>query len=386
MTKKLAIVTTHPIQYNAPWFRLLQQSGRVEILVFYTWGQLASGQKFDPGFGKTVQWDIPLLEGYPYIFVENVAADPGSHHRKGIINPTLNTQITQWQPDAVLVFGWNFVSHWNCIKYFNKKIPVLFRGDSTLLDETNGIKTFFRRIVLKWVYRKIDIALYAGTNNKKYFTAHGLKNIQLIFAPHAIDNHRFTEPDVLYQQQAAVLRKQLGIEPKDIVILFVGKWEQKKNPFFLIEFLKKHTNPRLKVLFVGNGALEPVLKKASVAETRIILLDFKNQQQMPVIYRLGNILFLPSTGPGETWGLVLNEAMASGIAIAASYKAGGAVDLIEEGINGVMINFDDTAAIDNLIEKALEDATVLHNMGQASKEKIKQYSFQHIVNAIIAVV
>ncbi len=384
--KKLAIVTTHPIQYNAPWFKLLQESGKVDILVFYTWGQLASEPKYDPGFGKAVQWDIPLLEGYPYCFVENISTDPGSHHRKGIINPTLNKLIERWQPDRVLIFGWNFVSHWNCIKYFHKKIPLLFRGDSTLLDETNGIKTFLRRIVLKWVYSKINIALYAGINNKKYFKAHGLKNNQLIFAPHAIDNHRFAEPDALYQQQAAVLRKQLGIEPQDVVILFIGKLEKKKNPFFVIDFLKKNSNPRLKVLFVGNGDLEPELKISKATDTRIMLLDFQNQQQMPVIYRLGNILFLPSIGPGETWGLVLNEAMACGKTVAASYKVGGAVDLIEEGINGVMIDFDDTACIENLIENALEDATILYNMGQVSKEKIKQYSFQQIVNAIIEVV
>ena len=91
--KKLAIITTHPIQYNAPWFKLLQEGRKVEPKVFYTWGQLETGEKYDPGFGKTVQWDIPLLEGYQYVFVNNIATDPGSHHRNGIINPSLNKEI-----------------------------------------------------------------------------------------------------------------------------------------------------------------------------------------------------------------------------------------------------------------------------------------------------
>ena len=173
---RLAIVSTHPIQYNAPWFALLSKSTGIQVKVFYTWGQLESELKYDPGFGKAVQWDIPLLEGYQYSFIKNIAADPGSHHRKGIINPSLNREIVKWQADAVLVFGWNFVSHFRCISYFHKKIPVLFRGDSTLLDERSGIKTFIRRNVLKWVYSKIDFAFYVGTNNKKYFLAHGLKD------------------------------------------------------------------------------------------------------------------------------------------------------------------------------------------------------------------
>lgn len=383
--KRLAIVTSHPIQYNAPWFALLSKSEGIHVKVFYTWGQLQSELKFDPGFGKTVQWDIPLLEGYEYTFVDNVARAPGSHHRKGIINPSLNREIEQWEADAMLIFGWNFISHLKCIRYFHKKIPVLFRGDSTLLDEKSGIKTSIRRIFLKWVYSKIDVAFYAGTNNKKYFLAHGLKNKQLVFAPHSVDNHRFAEPNELYQQQAKALRKQLGIETQDIVLLFVGKMEQKKNPFFLVELLKRHGNPRLKVLFVGNGALENRLKISASNDKRIIMLNFQNQQQMPVIYRVADLVVLPSTGPGETWGMVLNEAMACGKAVASSPGVGATVDLVHER-NGVVINFDDTTVIDGLVEKALQNSFVLQQMGQHSLVKIKQYSFEKIVNAVVSVI
>ena len=63
MAKKIAIVTSHPIQYYAPLFRLLAK--KVELKVFYTWGKEAL-VKFDPGFGKKVEWDIPLLDGYEY--------------------------------------------------------------------------------------------------------------------------------------------------------------------------------------------------------------------------------------------------------------------------------------------------------------------------------
>ena len=383
--KKLAIITTHPVQYNAPWFRLLQQDGGIALKVFYTWGQLASGKKYDPGFGKAVEWDIPLLEGYPYTFVNNVSTSPGSHHRKGIINPTLIREIEAWQADAVLVFGWNFVSHFKCIRYFHKKIPVLFRGDSTLLDETAGINTLLRRIFLTWVYSYIDTALYVGTNNKNYFLAHGLKNSQLVYAPHAVDNSRFAEPDKWYRQQADTLKKKLGIETGDVVLLFAGKLEPKKHPFFLIELMKRHPHPGLKLLFVGNGPSEAALKQLSATDKRILFLDFQNQQIMPVVYRLADLLLLPSAGPGETWGLVLNEAMASGIAVAASYKTGGAIDLVVEGKNGVMINVDDTAAIDHLIEQALEEPAVLKKMGQESSVIIRQYSYENIVSSVLSV-
>ncbi|HLZ89181.1 MAG TPA: hypothetical protein VKQ52_18120, partial [Puia sp.] len=104
MTKpsfRLAIVSTHPIQYNAPWFREL--ASKIELMVFYTWSQSKEGAKYDPGFGRVITWDIPLLEGYPYTFVENISPEPGTHHFRGIVNPSLNETIGEWQPDAILI-------------------------------------------------------------------------------------------------------------------------------------------------------------------------------------------------------------------------------------------------------------------------------------------
>ena len=163
--KKIAIIISHPIQYHAPLFQLLNERKIINIKVFYTWGQ-AQSEIFDPVFGHNRKWDIPLIEGYEYNFVKNVSTDPGSHHFKGIINPTLIKEIETWGPDAVLVFGWSFKSHLNCIRFFHKKLTVLFRGDSTLLDEKAGVKLILRRLFLYWVYRHIDYALYVGQKNK----------------------------------------------------------------------------------------------------------------------------------------------------------------------------------------------------------------------------
>ena len=136
--KRLAIITTHPIQYNAPWFKLLSQRKNIHIKVFYTWGQIENTAKFDPGFGKEISWDIPLLEGYEYTFVTNTSKDPGSHHFNGIINPSLVDDIESWNADAILIFGWSFKSHLKVLRYFKGKKTNIFRGDSNLLDESTN--------------------------------------------------------------------------------------------------------------------------------------------------------------------------------------------------------------------------------------------------------
>ncbi len=384
--KKLAIVSTHPIQYNAPLFKLLAQNGVIAIKVFYTWGKGVMVNKQDPGFGRQIEWDIPLLEGYEHCFVENLSPNPGSHHFKGIINPTLNSAIKNWGADAVLVFGWAFQSHLKCLRYFHGKIPVLFRGDSTLLDEKRGIKQVLRRLFLKWVYRHVDVAFYVGENNRNYFLAHGLKASQLVYAPHATDNERFAEPNDLYEAQASSIRQTLGVAEADILLLFAGKFEAKKNPLYHLQLLKTIQDKRLKILFVGSGVLLPAIQAAAANDPRILLMDFQNQQLMPVIYRVADLFVLPSNGPGETWGMALNEAMASGRAIAATNKVGGTADLIEPGINGLVIDPKDDQDFMTFIELALNDKTRLKKMGRQSGEKILSFTLSHIAKAIEATV
>jgi glycosyltransferase involved in cell wall biosynthesis len=368
--KRLAIVTSHPIQYNAPLFKLLTARGNISIKVFYTWGKEVTENKFDPGFGKVIQWDIPLLQGYDFSFVNNISPNPGTHHFKGIINPTLISEIETWKADALLVFGWMFNSHLKCLRYFHNKIPVLFRGDSTLLDERGGIKQSLRRLFLKWVYSHVDIAFYVGENNKKYFLAHGLKPVRLIYAPHAIDNERFAGPADMYEKQAIEIRKNLGLKEDDLVILFAGKMEAKKNPLFLIDLLKSINDKRLKMLLVGSGALLPDLKSAAAADERILLMDFQNQQLMPAIYRVADLFMLPSKGPGDTWGLAINEAMASGKAV------------IEAGVNGLILDLKNNTTLEELVQSSLDNKKILIEMGRQSQLKIQAFTFNHIIRAI----
>jgi glycosyltransferase involved in cell wall biosynthesis len=382
LLRKLAIITSHPVQYNAPLFRLLSQQPGMQIKVFYTWEQSQENDKFDPGFGKRIKWDIPLLDGYEYEFIKNIAKEPGTHHYSGIDNPDLIERIQSWQPTALLVFGWSFKSHLACLRFFKGKLPIIFRGDSTLLDRQGRIKGILRNLFLKWVYRYVDYALYVGTNNKNYFLAHGLKEEQLHFAPHAVDNQRFATSDAGYCERALALKEQLGIRREDVVVLFAGKLESKKDPFLLIELASRIDSGNFKFLLVGNGVLETDLKKAAVGNEHILFMDFQNQQQMPVIYRLCDLFILPSRGPGETWGLAVNEAMACKRAVLVSDKAGCAIDLVKEGVNGFIFSPNQVGQCAALLAQLLNDQAGLARMGRSSGELIQSYSFQKVVTAI----
>jgi glycosyltransferase involved in cell wall biosynthesis len=302
---------------------MLSERKKIQIKVFYTWGEKVLNNKYDPGFGKIIEWDIPLLEGYNYQFIKNVSLNPGSHHFFGIQNPTLTKEVGKWEPDAILVFGWNFKGHLHALHYFHNRLPVYFRGDSTLLDEAGVslIKKMFKSVLLKWVYRYVDKAFYVGQCNKDYFLKYGLKENQLLFAPHAIDNNRFR------RAKEVDYRKIHNIPEEAIVFLFAGKLEHKKNPLLLLKAFSELSNCNAYLMVVGNGILERELKDFSnslqgESNSQIIFLDFQNQSVMPDIYKAADIFVLPSKGPNETWGLSVNEAMASACAVLVSDKFG----------------------------------------------------------------
>lgn len=381
--KRLAIVVTHPIQYYAPVFGLLTQRGKVKVKVFYTWGNQSQTQ-FDPGFDKNVSWDIPLLDGYEYTFVKNTSSNPGSHHFWGIINPQLKKEILDWAPDALLIYGWSYYSHLQLILKLGKHLPVLFRGDSHLLDHQPSWKKGMKKVLLKFIYSYISKVLYVGINNKAYFQYYGIKESQLIYAPHAVDNQRFSENDLLYNEQAQNWRLNLGINPNDIVVLFAGKLEPKKSPDLLLKAVQEYnetTTTSIKLIFVGNGVLETELKELAERDTNIFFINFQNQSQMPIVYRMGDLFCLPSRGPGETWGLAVNEAMACGRPVIVSDQVGCAVDLVVSGETGYILKSGDVVDLKNILDKINKEE--LKEMGAAASKLIKSWSFEKQIEALI---
>jgi glycosyltransferase involved in cell wall biosynthesis len=377
MKKKLAIISSHPIQYNAPLFAMLSRSELLEIKVFYTWSQ-SRETLFDKDFGKIIQWDIPLLDGYEYAFAENVSKIPGPGSFRGIVCPALNSMITDWGAEALLVYGWAYHAHYHAMKYFKGKIPVWFRGDSTLLDETGGIKKTLRRVFLRFIYRKADYAFFVGENNRQYYLKHGFRVNHLFFAPHAIDNQRFGNQTGEQQRDAEKWREELGIGPDDIAVLFVGKFEPKKNPLLLIQAGLILNNPAVHFIFVGNGMLENQMKTMAGGNNNFHFLPFQNQSRMPVTYYLSDILALPSQGPGETWGLVVNEAMSCGKAVLVSDKSGCAIDLVNPGENGYIMASGNIDECVELLKKMTISRELAKKMGQVSRQRIASWSFEEI--------
>jgi glycosyltransferase involved in cell wall biosynthesis len=378
--KKLAIITTHPIQYNAPLFRLLNERNRIAVKVFYTWSQ-SEKEVYDAKFGLQRSWDIPLLEGYDYAFVNNTSKHPDSNRFFGIQNPGFLQQLKKEQFDAVLVYRWSVFSHLNIMQRLGGRTKLFFRGDSHVQNDTGGIRSIIKKAVLKWVYRNVDIAFYVGRYNKTYLQKYGLKEQQLIAAPHAIDNNRFTTNDQELELRAATEREQLNIPADAVVFLYAGKFYALKQLDLLIHAFKQLSGEQYRLLLYGNGEQEEQLKEMAKADHRILFQPFRNQSDMPWVYRVGDVFVLPSKS--ETWGLGVNEAMACSRTALVSDQCGCAPDLIVQQQTGFVFQHKSEADLLKRMQQFSSKKTA-KQMGQQAFTHISQYSLQQVAEAIEA--
>lgn len=381
---RLAIVTTHPIQYYAPLFRRLAAREVVEPHVFYGWRGLVDGGR-DPGFARDIAWDISLLDGYEHTFVPNESKHPGSHAHDGIASRQLVPMLDAANPDALMVVGWNYDSHLRAMRSFRGRCPLLFRGDSTLLDETPGPRRLARRLALRWIYRNVDVALFTGASNRHYFEAHGVRGDRLAWMPHTVDNERFRDADGAFEREAARWRAELGISSEAMVYLFAGKLESKKAPDLLLRAFES-CDATSHLIFAGSGPLEASLRTAARDRANVHFIGFQNQSKMPVVYRLADVFILPSRGPGETWGLAVNEAMASDRPVIVSDRVGCAADLVIPEKTGFTFPSEDGGALSSAMQTAANRRADLLAMRRESRKLIARWSMdvasESIENAV----
>jgi glycosyltransferase involved in cell wall biosynthesis len=372
-TPSLAIVTSHPIQYNAPWFRHLAARHDLRVRVFYLW-DYGIKPRFDPGFQQTIQWDIPLLAGYQYSFVPNKSRCPGTYGFLGLWNPSIVRQVNDYKPSAILMLGYNFAT---CIYLVMRAgaTPLIFRGDSHRLVRSNGFGEFVRRKLISYVFRRFSAFLYVGQANYEYFRYHGVPENKLFRAPHCVENARFFASASAATHDAMQWKEQLGIPPDDAVVLFAGKLESKKRPLDLLRAFAEAHMPNTALLFVGSGPLEQEVRAAAAGHPRIYFAPFQNQSLMPRTYALADVFVLPSFGKYETWGLAVNEAMCMGRPIIVSDHVGCAQDLVVPYRNGLIFPAGDIPALTRSLQEALSDRARLRSWGACGREMIENHSY-----------
>lgn len=384
-TYRLAIVTTHPIQYNAQWYRALAAHPSLESHVYYCHQATAQDQA-SAGFGVEFDWDVPLLAGYPYTFLKNVATTPGLERFTGLDTPEIREIIQSREYDAVMVNGWNHKSAWQAIwACWKSNVRILVRSDSHLHTQRSLLTRAVKSIGYPRFIRRLDGCLAVGKWSREYFLRYGARPDRIFVVPHSIDTMVLEKETERLRPLRSALRKQWDLDPEAIVFAFVGKFIGKKRPMDFMIALDQagQRNSAIQGLMVGDGPLRAACESfMGMHGTPVRFAGFLNQSQIATAYMACDALVLPSDGD-ETWGLVVNEAMACGRPCLTSDRVGCGPDLVIQGQTGATFPYGDIEALTDAMVDMAKDAARISDMGRKANRKIQNYSIPVAAEAMV---
>lgn len=379
---RLAILTSHPIQYQAPLFRALAARNDVTLKVFFCW-DFGIKETIDPGFGRSFAWDIPLLEGYEHELIPNLAKDPGTNHFFGLLNPLAPARIRAFRPDALVIHGYAHFTELEMIAAARVlDVPVLIRGDSNLLHKRPPHIAAAKRLLLTPLFKTLAGALSSGRLNTEYYAHYGISPERIFHAPFTVDNAFFREREPDARAAALSIRKELGITENDLVAVFAAKLLPHKGCADLIHAFGAHPRKNAHLVIVGDGPAKDEYEALAkrIAPGRVHFLGFFNQQRMPTAYVLGDVFVLPSHY--EPWGLAINEAMSLGLPIIASDQCGAVPDLVLPD-NGWVFPAKNVAALTSVLDAAFGDREGLTRKAAASRKHMATWDIPQTAEGFV---
>lgn len=383
---RLAIVASHPIQYQAPWFRALARE--TDLTVFFCHKQDARGQAA-AGFDVEFEWDVPLLDGYNLRWLENRSSHPDVSSFAGCDTPDIDARLRDGGFDACIVSGWYLKSYLQAIRAARRHgIPVFLRGDSQLATRRSPIVGAAKYLPYRWLLRHVSGHLYVGQANRDYLRHYGVEESRLFFVPHFVDNDFFAARANAAKASGAVaqVRRDAGATDESTVLLFAGKLVEKKRSgdFVRAVTLARDAGDDVRGVIVGAGPLTDELTElAGATGAPVVFAGFRNQTELPAFLAAADALVLPSDAR-ETWGLVVNEAMACGRPALVSRAAGCARDLVVEGETGFLFDAGD---VEGLAARMRELHARLRRdqgaFGAAVEAKIARYDVRAAVSGTL---
>lgn len=363
---RLAVVVTHPIQYYAPWYRMLVERGGISVHAIFA-STIGLRAKVDPGFGVPVTWNTDLLSGYSSEFLPG--ADAVKDTRWQNVNGNrLERSLTCARPDVILIHGIASLlvqrALWWGIRH---KIPVMMISDSSLHSATTRWQAAVKRMVWPFLYRRVSAFLSPGDANRRYLEHYGVDPARIFPVPNLVDPVFWAARERVPKVRD-LARRALGIADDEFAVLFVGKFIERKRPGDIIAALRLlYRKIKVRAIFAGTGPLLASLRQQAEADALPAnFLGFVNIGELPSCYSAADALIHPADV--ETFGMIALEAAVTGLPLVLS-KAVGAIgpnSIAREGENALLFAPGDVHGLVAAIEALACDPARSTAMRQAS--------------------
>ncbi len=381
--RRLAVIATHPIQYQVPLWRALAARPSVDVEVIYASRQ-GLEPYFDDGFGREVAWDVPLGEGYDWRVLDNRPIR-SLGWRFAYRCPDVRGVLDRDRFDAVLLVGKeNWFYQQAIARAHRAGIPVLYRAD-TPPPKATRLESAVAHVQRSRLFARFAACLCISRSQYAFYRSYGVPDARLHWAPCCVDNEHFRRAAVHYGGKRDTIRLRFGVGDDRPVIAFAAKFVANKRPLDLLRaFEAMPSRDRSALVMAGSG---PMLEQCRDWVRRRGLANvsfpgFLNQGEIGALYAAADCFVLPSAH--ETWGLVVNEAMNFALPIVTTDRVGAAEDLVCEGDNGFRYDVGDVEALAARLDAIVGSDGVAARMGARSLARIQDYSIERTVEGVEA--
>jgi glycosyltransferase involved in cell wall biosynthesis len=369
MTIRLAHFVTHPIQYFAPLYRHLAAQPGVELTVLFG-SDFGLRPSVDEGFGRPIQFDVPLLEGYQHRFLTNQGSGAPTRGYRNFDCPQADELLGGNRFDALWVHGWAHKAHWQLIRAARRhRVPYLIRAETNLLLKPKySWRWLASGFVVGHMLRGAACCLYIGCSNRDFYASLGVEESRLRPAHYSVDAASFRDAAGSNTDRAA-RRSQFGAGPDAFVVACSAKMIPRKRLGDAIQAVGR-LGPSVQLWVIGEGPLRQQLEELAKREAsgRIVWHGFVNQSQMPGLLGAADAFAMPSEA--EPWGLAVNEAMAVALPVVCSDAVGCAADLVRPGETGYQYPVGDLASLARCLDQLRANPDECKRMGRAGQELV----------------
>ena len=371
---RVLVVASHAVPYAVPVFRALAQHPQLDFHVAYC-SLRGAEPGHDPEFGMTVQWDIPLLDGYAWLHVPNRGT--GKESFFGLRNPGLWSLIRKGNFDAVLLhIGYVRATFW--IAYLAARLSgsaFLFGTDASSVVPRDGAswKPWLKRAVWPLLFRLADQVMVPSSATAEMMRELGVPEDRISLTHFVVDNDWWTEQAGRINRNAT--RGELGVSDREIAVLFCAKLQDWKRPLDLLRAFAKAAVPDSILLFAGEGPLRAQIELEAAAlgiSSRVRMLGFTNQSRLPAVYSAADLFVLPSGY--DPCPVVVCEAMVCGLPVILSDEIRGRFDLVQPGVTGGIFPCGDVEALAENLRRLLGDRVALAALGANARARMATWS------------
>jgi glycosyltransferase involved in cell wall biosynthesis len=365
MRKKVLLLSNVPSPYLAPVYQSLKAETDWDLQVCYV-------SLWNAGVGWSKAAAKEYVKAGDFVLAKHGSMLAGCLGAQLVAAISLLAQLVKIRPGYLLIYGYTQLTQFTLLLwavFFN--VPFAIAGDANVYtDSAVGWRRTLKRWWLCNLVKRAAALVVVGIAGRMFWERYGAQPHQLFQAGFAVDNDYFRRASLKARVSALRLREENGWADST-VFLFVGRLIKRKNVAPLVAAVKQVGDLPIALLIAGDGPERNALELLAQGDERIRFAGMLTQQELPFYYAMSDVLVLPAEA--EPWGLVINEAMACGLAVIAHRYCGATLDLVAED-NGFVLHSYAEKEMRQAIRLLANDRARVKRMQQHSLAKIEKWS------------